>query len=411
MPLRDVVESGRLTTLGRIRLGWQEPNASGRGEHAVQSDHFVFRDTPALEALFGDACQTLKIKFPFPDFDRNILASYRVWGGGRSKGSGICLCEGDGERVLSALPFKVSYKQNGEASVGRAAGDRWVSYGKAATDLTWGVHTFREGDVVPCPGKERTLYPHCEACRPNILLNIEIQHPDLNVFGYWQVGTQSLNNYRHFLSVWDKLTKKPDGTRYPIPMNDVPFTLSVRPGRTLFQGQDKMWAASEKFYLHLQLDPEMVALLNQWRARRLVGLLQDRPVDVPRLAPVEVSYEGEDDPLPFDEPPVEDVQDTEPPWDEGVFEDAEGEEGDEQEEPPRKAYSFRAEQIQAVIKAKSAENPHEASAMLNLSSILTPDDKVARIVDWAARYRARRDQGVEPDAAAAAADKAISKKE
>ena len=303
MPLVDVVEqdTGRLTTLGRIRLGWTEPSQSGR-DRAVQSDHFVFKDTPVLAQLFGEECKSLPVRFPFPEFDRNIVASYRVWAGGRDRSGGICLCEGDGAKVVSALPFKVSVDDKGNAHVNRAPGDRWVSWGKAVESLEWGEHRFKEGDVVPCPGFERNRYPHCEVCRPNILLNIEVRHDDLNVFGYWQVGTQSLNNYRHFLSVWDRLTKKPDGSRIPIPMNEVRFVLSIRPGSTLFQdNKSKMWSATEKFYLHLQLDPDLVKLLNSYRDQRFVAMLQGRVVDLP-LLPAEAEE------LPFDEPPVEDAE-------------------------------------------------------------------------------------------------------
>ncbi len=309
MPLMDVVEqdTGRLTTLGRIRLGWTEPAQSGR-DRPVQSDHFVFRDTPVLAELFGEECKSLPVRFPFPEFDRNIVASYRVWAGGQGGKGGICLCEGDGASVVSALPFKTSVDDKGRTRVNKAPGDRWVSWGKAVESLEWGEHRFKEGDVVPCPGFKRGLYPHCDACRPNILLNIEVRHEGLNVFGYWQVGTQSLNNYKHFLAVWDRLTKKPDGSRIPIPMNEVRFVLSIRPGSTLFQdSRSKMWSATEKFYLHLQLDPDLVKLLNSYRDQRFVAMLQGQSVDVP-LLPHEA--EGE---LPFDEEPIEGE------YDEGLF--------------------------------------------------------------------------------------------
>ena len=213
MPLNDVLEKGdigRHKKLGTIRLGWQEPNANGRSEHPVASDHFVMTDAQYLTQFFGEEPTQLPIFFPFDTFDKNIEAYHRLWAGGKRKGSGICICQGNGDMVLSALPFKATRDKdpdgNDRVRVSRAPGDRRVSYGKAAIDFAWDEHKFSAGDTVPCPGGDHDLYTHCAACNPSIVLKVMIRDVRAARFGYWQISTRSLANYKHFVSVWDSIT-------------------------------------------------------------------------------------------------------------------------------------------------------------------------------------------------------------
>lgn len=314
MPLKDVEGLGDLTKLGNIRLGWMESTESGR-ERPVASDYFVLTDAPFLAEILGEQPQALQIHFPYPLFDDNITAAYRVWAGGRRKGSGISVCQGDGEIVHSALPFKVSVDGEGRTHVNRAKGPRLVSYKRVAVDFKWGDHSFQVGDSIPCPGGAKGMYPHCEVCNPSILLKVMIRHPlEAARWGYWQIATGSIRNYRHFMGVWSSIT---NGGQLPIPMNDVPFVLRIMPEGTLFQGRDQSWSAKKAFFLKLELDRKVAELVEGARDRRFVAMLEGRvdPMLVPQLSarlesdfddPYEDSGDdGIDEQLPFDEPPVE----------------------------------------------------------------------------------------------------------
>jgi hypothetical protein len=302
MPLKDVQGLGDLTKLGNIRLGWTEPTQSGY-EMPVASDYFVLVDAPFLAEVLGEKPASLDIHFPYPSFDDNISADYRVWAGGRTKGSGISVCQGDGELVHSALPFKVTVDKKDRTHVNRAPGDRLVSYGKAAIDFQWGEHVFQEGERVPCPGSSKGTYPHCAACSPSILVKVMIRKPiEAARWGYWQIATRSLRNYKHFMGVWASIT---NGGKIPIPMNDVPFVLRIMPGNTLFQNQkDQMWSSREAFFLKLEVDQKVAELVEGARNRRFVAMLEGRvdPMLIPQLsAELERDFEEE---LPFDEPPL-----------------------------------------------------------------------------------------------------------
>lgn len=310
MALKDVKKVSRLKRVEVIRLGWTEPTQSGY-DRPVAADHFVLSDAPTLAKIFEgeDPPKSLQIYFPYRTFDENVEASYGVWVGGRkdqdgrSKG-GFRVCQGDGESVQSALPFKTTTKKNGTVSVTRASGDRLVSWGKAARDFTWDKHTFQEGDIVPCPGRARGLYTHCDACNTNILIKVRIRDPRVARFGYWQISTQSVNNYLHFMSVWDELT---DEGRVPLPMSEVPFVISIEPGATLFQNQrDQMWGTREAYFLKLELDPEIAQLEQAHRERRIVALLSGRSFDEPMsLLPADLEDVEE---IPFDETPNYDTE-------------------------------------------------------------------------------------------------------
>ena len=326
MALVDVVKGqkrkGRGERLGIVRLGVQVPNRSGNGTHGEATDYFVLRDAPRLAELFGEKPTSLPIKFPDPKFDDNILASYMVWAGGRQRGSEICLCEGNGEAVQSALPFTATVQtlDGGEerTSVRRAKGDRRVSWGQAAIDFKWDDHVFETGCIVPCPGSRDFIpadqtpngqrwarYTHCGACSTSILIKVQVRHPAIASYGYWQITTGSINNYLHFMSQWNKITK--DGL-LDIPMSMVPFILSIRPGGALFQSEDKSWGKREAYYLNLAVDPDAVPLLQEYQDRRFLELMRGMQPDTLRLeATVQeqggLNWEEE---LPFDDPPIED---------------------------------------------------------------------------------------------------------
>jgi len=374
MPLNDVLEKGdigRHKKLGTIRLGWQEPNANGRSEHPVASDHFVMTDAQYLTQFFGEEPTQLPIFFPFDTFDKNIEAYHRLWAGGKRKGSGICICQGNGDMVLSALPFKATRDKdpdgNDRVRVSRAPGDRRVSYGKAAIDFAWDEHKFSAGDTVPCPGGDHDLYTHCAACNPSIVLKVMIRDVRAARFGYWQISTRSLANYKHFVSVWDSIT---DGGKIPIPMNQAPFILSIAPGNTLYQDKNKNWASREAFYLQLELDPIVAQIEQDARSRRFVAMLQGRvdPMMVPQLVAA------------GDECLLVPEEDLEPPsWMEADFEDVE----DAPEPEPHKWTKAEAQDIFSWTREELTLSDKEVLGVLGVSRLSdypgTPDEARAAI--------------------------------
>ena len=311
MPLNDALKkrTGRLSRLGVIRLGWTEPNANVPGTHPVASDHFVLKDAQYLIPFFGEEPTELPIHFPHAHFDRNIEGYHRVWaGGGASRKGGVCVCQGDGDFVNSALPFRCEIKPDKKgidrAHVYREPGDWLVDNGVARCDFAWNGTSFKEGDTVPCPGSDHDAYPHCKACRPSVILKVMIRDKKAARFGYYQISTTSISNYMHFRYVWDSITN--DG-QLPIPMSDVPFVLRIAPGATMYQDDSKMWTPTERFFLQLELDPRIAQAQQASRERRFEALLDGRPdpMTMPRITAVV----------------VDDMPDSEeaapPPWAEG----------------------------------------------------------------------------------------------
>ena len=292
MPLNDALKkrTGRLSRLGVIRLGWMEPNASGRGDHPVASDHFLLKDADYLIPFFGEEPTELPIHFPYANFDRNIEGYHRVWaGGGASRKGGVCVCQGDGDFVVSALPFRCQIKpdKNGvdRAHVYREPGDFLVDNGVARCDFAWNGTSFKEGDTVPCPGSDHDAYPHCKACRPSVILKVAIRDKRAARFGYYQISTSSISNYMHFRYVWDSITN--DG-QLPIPMSSVPFVLRIAPGATMYQDSSKMWTPTERFFLQLELEPKVEQARQASIERGFEAFLEGRPDPMltPRIAAV-----------------------------------------------------------------------------------------------------------------------------
>jgi len=303
MPLTDIDKAdvktpkGWLARLGVLRLGWQEEIPGKDYTRPVKSDHFVMKDAPALVPVFGEEPRELPIRFPFKDFNRNIDASYKLWAGG------IPVCVGDGTDVQSALPFTVRVDDKGATRVYRAKGDRLVSNGLAACPFKWGEAAFEMGDVVPCSGASLDLHPQCSACSPNIIIKIMINDVRCARWGYYQISTRSIRNYRHLKSVWASIT---DDGKLDIPMSVVPFRLKIVPGGTIYQGNDKSWNKGESFFLDLQVEPRIVEKLQASMDGRIVAMLEGRPYVMPTAQIAAVASMGDPEPE-ADEP-------APPPW-------------------------------------------------------------------------------------------------
>jgi hypothetical protein len=77
------------------------------------------------------------------------------------------------------------------------------------------------------------------------------------------------------------------------------------------------------------------------------------------------------------------------------------------EAPKSNGESWRESVIKAIVDKKLAQNAYNATRMLALSKVITPQDEDARILAWAQLYREGRSADKEPQAAAAAADEGM----
>lgn len=319
MPMNDVKSSAIfLARLGKIKLGLMVPNKSGNGMHPEATPFFQFRDAPAFQTYYGEDAKVdaLQIHFPFVDFDRNIEGFHRLWAGGGGKKGGVNICKGDGDKVLSALPFRVEEKK-GRIHVYRAPGDRLVDQGVALCSFRWNGREFSSGDTVPCSGIRHNLYPQCRSCGPATVLRVMIREPEkLRQYGYYQIATKSLGNYRHFLAVWNQITD--DGANV-VPMNAIPFLLRIMPQSTVYQDpKSKMWQAGENFFLRLLVDVDTLKLMASARAQRFDRLL------MASTAPVEPIFTAPEEPPPTESTDQLEASDLEsaPPVQEGEYTEA-----------------------------------------------------------------------------------------
>lgn len=253
----------RLVRLGTIRLGIQVPNSSGNGTHPVQTDYFVLKDAPELMDVYGEKPRELDVLLPFPDIERNFDAWYQVWAGG------VLVCQGDGEYVQYATPHRVQVKERkrGGEVVGHTThvyndkGDTLVSNGVAQAAFDWNGEHFEAGEIVPCPGAAKDLYPHCAACRLGCLLKVMMADPTLFRMGYYQISTGSKRNYDTIM-----------GTLEMFPadrVNSIPFKLRLVEEQVTYNDNGER-KKGKKWFLQLEPDPTITRKLYSKAAERLI---------------------------------------------------------------------------------------------------------------------------------------------
>lgn len=262
MPIKDRTRR-RLPRLGVIRLGLLVDNASGKGQHPVQTDYFVLRDAPDVEAFYAkqgiEKIRELDVRLPFRELERNFDAWYQVWAGG------VLVCQGDGEYVQYATPTRVEVKKTRgkeRTHVYNAPGDTLVSNGVAQVAFDWNGTRFEAGEIVPCPGGAGDLYPHCAACKLGCLLKVMMADPALFRFGYYQISTGSKRNHDTLMGTLELM---PAGR-----VNAVPFKLRLVEGQITFQ-EDGQRKKATKWFLELEPDPEITRELYQQHTRALLG--------------------------------------------------------------------------------------------------------------------------------------------
>jgi len=263
----------RLARLGVIRLGILVDNATGRGQHPVQTDYFVLKDAPDIQAFYDEQgvekVRELDVLLPFPDVERNFDAWYQVWAGG------VLVCQGDGEFVQYATPLRVEVKKRkkGEQTVETthvhgAPGETLVANGEAQVAFEWNGHKFAPGDPVECPGESHDLYPHCAACKLSALLKVMMADPALFRMGYYQISTGSKRNYDTIM-----------GTLELFPadrVNAIPFKLRLVEEQITYteNGQRKK---GTKWFLQLEPDPTITRKLYGQQVQTMLGEVAQPP--------------------------------------------------------------------------------------------------------------------------------------
>jgi hypothetical protein len=238
-------------------------NLTDKTTQPYQPGHFVLWDAPEVLAWYEGQgidekdVRELDILFPFADRDKNFIAAYQVWAGGD------IVCEGDGEYVSQAIPTKVSQNANGYWSVKKADGETLVNRGIACRAFDWNGAHFEEGDHVPCGGSGDKLYPHCELCKLNSMLKVMMSSPDLFRVGYYRITTGSGRNYDHLDTMFSQFL--------PENVQGIYFKLRLVEEETRYTDKDGKDRRVNKWFLHLEPDPDYVRDLFKQRAARQIG--------------------------------------------------------------------------------------------------------------------------------------------
>lgn len=287
--------SQECSVCGKTRSGLSERS----GVAPYQPGHFVLRDAPAILDFYEQrgtpetGIRELEIMFPFAERDRNFIANYQVWT------ANTVVCEGDGEYVTRASPFKLSKSKSGYLRIRQDTGDTLVNNGMACKKFDWNGEHFEAGDHVPCSGSgEERLYPHCALCKLNSLIKVIMADPELFDVGYYQIATGSGNNYDAFDTMFDILPANVQGVR---------FRLQMVQEKKRYRGDDGKLHPTEKWFLYLKpMREDLRQMMEQQAARQLgQGIVEEMP-----------QLEAGGDTIELSADDIEDPENTEPPPDE-----------------------------------------------------------------------------------------------
>jgi len=300
MPIKDLQKRvPMLKRGGIIRLGYKEKKIVNDKEiwYPVAADHFVLKDAPDLTELYGPQPRLLNVLFPFDDIDRVFQAWHQRWRAGGLQ------CRGDGDTVQYAV----------DPNTGRVL----VRDGQALQAFTCNGETFKNGDLVPCPGLAHDLYPKCKECSPNALLILLIREKPRLV--YYQLATTSKHNIVKLTGQLEFLRRSAGR------LTGIPLILELRPEEiSTPSGDGGKRVRRTKYLLSLEPDPQWVqALLTAQQAEALPGIPERVMPATEAIEPSPPPPSGHSDDTPM-EPPLweaplegEDIQDAE--WDEGLF--------------------------------------------------------------------------------------------
>jgi hypothetical protein len=322
MPVRDR-QTRRLIRLGIIRLGYRKKIKKGNKEIEipVQSDCFLLHDAPEIEAFYiakeVKKVRELDVLLPFPDIDRNFSAYYEVWAGG------IRVCQGDGEYVTDASPFRATVDADGTVRVKNAPGDMLISNGIAQRDFTWNGSEFKQGDLVPCPGKDADAYTHCGACGLSCLMKVMMADPELFRMGYYQIATRSKRNHDTIMGTLEMFPANK--------VNGIPFKLRMVEEQNIYLDENGQRRKGKKWFLQLEPEPGVTRKLYQRRTERMIDapmLTESTEIEGPVWDEVE-----EEAPPPFAEVQSEEVEIIEAEETTAETEESESEGGNSNKSP------------------------------------------------------------------------------
>lgn len=233
--------------LGRIRLGATRQKTRGDGttvDYPVEMDHFVMKDAPSLIPLYGEQPKELLVTLPYTERDRNFRVYYEEFR------RGGLYCQGDGDRIT----WMVDPGESGEVV---------VRDGMAIRDFVDGDTPRTEGEVIPCPGYDRDMYPRCANCRLRGLLFVIVRDPRNprqfanSRLGYYRISTGSVRNVRDYLTP-SLNTIARLASYMGRDMSGIPLILRRVPGNVTFTNDKGQRGQTTKYFLQFEADPAWV---------------------------------------------------------------------------------------------------------------------------------------------------------
>lgn len=260
MPMYDIQPTTpRLTRLGIIRLGIKKTAKSGK-EYPAEVDHFVLKDAPDLVAAYGDAPTELYIYLPFDSIDENNPAWHELW---YKRG---LVCRGNGKTIEKLV-------KSGQGIVIQD-GEVIEPYQDDAQDGT--QPTFEPGDIVTCPGLDRSRWTRCSQCKPTSRLYVMVRDPQRPTqlvndrLGYYQITTSSFANVQTIVGQLMHALETAKAIGHPS-LKGVPMILKRVERQMSYVDKNGQQKSSTHYLLELEFDVKWVQVANEAIHRAALG--------------------------------------------------------------------------------------------------------------------------------------------
>lgn len=291
MPIKQLQDDRRgFYKAGRVRKGEQEPNKNGDGQHGVERPWFVLKDTSWLIPHLGERPTAIPILLPYRRAQDNFLVNMELYRGGG------CYCRGDGESIERYVDPQ---------GRGLYAIQRGVTQVEFRDALANGETPIRvEGEVVPCPGPDRDLYPRCSECKTNGLFFFMIRDPKSPTelvqrrLVYYDIHTGSASDIRELtraLNTIDELALllKGEEEYARTGVTYIPCLLRRQPGPVSIPAEGGKLIKTEKNFLALEPDPVLYDLVAQAQKAQIQGEFGSDNAALPPPSRWEDAIEGE----------------------------------------------------------------------------------------------------------------------
>ncbi len=236
MPIKDLSENVRIPRLGKIHLGYRDPQ---RG-FPVKTDYFVFpkdhSDYEALVKTFGEKPKELRILIPVEDEELWASQYYKAYNLTRG-----LVCKGDGESAMRMVDIKTGALPEKD------------------------TQTVAMKDI-PCTGRE---CPEYKAKKCGEVMNLRFMLPEIPGLGVWQIDTGSINSILNINSC-AKVIKQAFGRITLIPLK---LTLATEQVNNPESGKKQ-----RVYFLDLRTDVTIAQLANA--AREQARTLMISPPDL-----------------------------------------------------------------------------------------------------------------------------------